>query len=322
MISRFVVSAICLIFVGLASSASAQQFEYKDYQVKRGDTLWDISRAHIEDPFQWPLIWRENQKINDPDLIYPGQWIRIPVRVLGPAEEAVKQVPVETPEAPKAVIKPPMEEERLVGPDIRVASGYISKTVPYEGEISGSPSARALFGTGDEVYIKSAQPVTVGQKFYVIRNTGSVKHPVNGDWLGYLVSVVGVLEVEKVGDEKVTARVSASFDAMKTGDVLDAYYEMEPLVLDDPPRKPQIEGAVVASRYFRVLNGMFDVVYIDKGKDDGLLAGDALMTVARGSEDRPNGLMRIINMRDTTSTAVLVNNDVEVRSGDRVSGLK
>jgi hypothetical protein len=321
MISRFIVSAICLISVGLASAASAQQFEYKDYQVQRGDTLWDISRAHIEDPFQWPLIWRENQRINDPDRIYPGQWIRIPVRVLGPEEQALRQVPVERPEAPKAVERP-AEEERLIGRDILAASGYISKTVPYEGEITGSPTARAMFGKDDEVYIKSARPAAKGDRFYVIRNTGSVKHPVTGDWLGYLVNLLGVLEVEKVDADVVTARVTETFDAVRTGDVLDAYYDMEPLVLSEPPRMPQVEGAVVASKYFRVLNGMFDVVYLDRGRDDGLLAGDMLRTLAPGTQDRPNGLMRIISLRETTSTAVLVRSDVEVRAGDRVSGLK
>jgi nucleoid-associated protein YgaU len=46
------------------------------YQVVRGDNLWDISKkpAIYNDPYQWPLIYKANQsKINDADLIYPGQ---------------------------------------------------------------------------------------------------------------------------------------------------------------------------------------------------------------------------------------------------------
>jgi hypothetical protein len=79
---------------------------------------------------------------------------------------------------------------------------------------------------------------------------------------------------------------------------------------------------VVASKYFRILNGIFDVVYIDRGRDDGLLMGDVLMTVVPGTEDRPNGLLRIINPRESTSSAVVLKNNTQVSKGDRVSGVK
>ena len=48
----------------------------RSYTVSRGDTLWGISASSVgyNDPYQWPLIYRENaEKIEDPDLIYPGQ---------------------------------------------------------------------------------------------------------------------------------------------------------------------------------------------------------------------------------------------------------
>lgn len=50
------------------------------YTVVRGDTLWDISGSTLayNDPYQWPLIYRANQdKIDDADLIYPGQRLTI-----------------------------------------------------------------------------------------------------------------------------------------------------------------------------------------------------------------------------------------------------
>ncbi len=52
----------------------------RSYTVSRGDTLWDISASSVgyEDPYQWPLIYRENaDQIDDPDLIYPGQDLNI-----------------------------------------------------------------------------------------------------------------------------------------------------------------------------------------------------------------------------------------------------
>ena len=51
-----------------------------DYQVVRGDNLWNISgKADVySNPYQWPLIYKANKnKIKDADLIYPGQNLAI-----------------------------------------------------------------------------------------------------------------------------------------------------------------------------------------------------------------------------------------------------
>jgi hypothetical protein len=59
------------------------------YTVKKGDTLWDIAGATLGNPTQWPRIWKYNNRatvigitgrgIPDPDLIFPGQLLLIPV---------------------------------------------------------------------------------------------------------------------------------------------------------------------------------------------------------------------------------------------------
>jgi len=46
------------------------------YVVKEGDTLWDISKRFTGNPFNYPRIAGEN-RIADPDLIFPGQRIRL-----------------------------------------------------------------------------------------------------------------------------------------------------------------------------------------------------------------------------------------------------
>ncbi|MCL2599864.1 MAG: LysM peptidoglycan-binding domain-containing protein [Treponema sp.] len=47
------------------------------YQIRWGDTLWDIAAAFYRDPFQYPRIARHNN-IRDPNLILAGFSIRIP----------------------------------------------------------------------------------------------------------------------------------------------------------------------------------------------------------------------------------------------------
>ena len=59
------------------------------YIVKNGDTLWGISEKHLGSPYEWPRLWKHNNRksviaitgraISNPDLIYPGQKIALPI---------------------------------------------------------------------------------------------------------------------------------------------------------------------------------------------------------------------------------------------------
>ena len=49
------------------------------YSVVKGDCLWKISSVKYNTPYLWPAIWDANKSdINNPDLIYPGQVLKIP----------------------------------------------------------------------------------------------------------------------------------------------------------------------------------------------------------------------------------------------------
>ncbi len=56
--------------------------------IEKGDTLWDLCQEHLKDP----LRWRELSKYNDftnPNLIYPGEKLRIPVAMVKEMEDDV-----------------------------------------------------------------------------------------------------------------------------------------------------------------------------------------------------------------------------------------
>jgi nucleoid-associated protein YgaU len=60
-----------------APTAEEQQVQY--YEIQKGDTLWAIAKAHYGDGNKYHQIFEENREvIKDPDLIYPGQKIRMP----------------------------------------------------------------------------------------------------------------------------------------------------------------------------------------------------------------------------------------------------
>ncbi|MCX6565706.1 MAG: LysM peptidoglycan-binding domain-containing protein [Candidatus Aminicenantes bacterium] len=54
--------------------------------VVKGDTLNDICRAYLIDPANWPKIAAIN-RLPNPDLIYPGQKISVPVEYIGGFED-------------------------------------------------------------------------------------------------------------------------------------------------------------------------------------------------------------------------------------------
>ncbi|MBT8132129.1 MAG: peptidoglycan-binding protein LysM [Gammaproteobacteria bacterium] len=58
-------------------AAAEKDVEY--YTIERGDTLSKIAKRYYGDAMEYPRIFEANREvIKDPDLIYPGQKIRIP----------------------------------------------------------------------------------------------------------------------------------------------------------------------------------------------------------------------------------------------------
>ncbi len=69
--------------VAKVDPSGVQVKEQKDlkveiYEIKKGDTLWAIAQKFYGDGNKWKKIFEDNKEvIKDPDLIYPGQKIRI-----------------------------------------------------------------------------------------------------------------------------------------------------------------------------------------------------------------------------------------------------
>ncbi len=62
----------------LNAPSSEQKVEY--YEIQKGDTLWAIAKRFLGNGSKYPEIFEANREvIKDPDLIYPGQKIRIPL---------------------------------------------------------------------------------------------------------------------------------------------------------------------------------------------------------------------------------------------------
>jgi hypothetical protein len=308
----------------MPSLSSAQSAEFREYVVHGGDTLWGISGKELNDTFLWPQVWKENPSITNPDRIYPGQTIRIPLYLIQREkqdEAAVSTVSPErretltpevgtqttSPSAPKAETQEPerIVLEPLVGKNLLMASGYIANTVSAIGKIYGSPEKRNLFGNNDIVYVRSDRPLGIGDRFFVIRPGTLVKHPVSGKTLGYVVEIRGIAQITKFQYGETEAKIIQMFNDIETNDLLDTYYEIEPPLTTGTHRTPDIRGMVVASQSLKDVNGNHDIVYIDKGQKDGIEIGDVLQTLIIGEHTVPNSRIQVINYRETTATAIV-----------------
>jgi LysM repeat protein len=320
--------------------AFAQPQEYKDYEVKKGDTLWNISSREMSDPFSWPKIWKENPEIKNPDLIYPGQKIRLPQLYIQkeiipmpaplpperaiPAPEVKPKPQVKKEEIPVKI--KPAEKKYLVGKDILISSGYISDSIESRGQVIGSPPEKEVLGRTDYAYIRTLNPVRIGDRFYIVRPAGKVKHPETGAMMGYLIDVRGIASVVGKESGETKAEITTSYNDIAVGDLLFDYYEIDlPLqiavgdVQRENFRRPDITGFIVATKERRISSAQPDIVYIDKGTKSGIVPGDIFAMTARAKFNTPNGYLQVISAKESTSTAIIRKAHKEVSVGDRFS---
>ncbi|MDP1758338.1 MAG: LysM peptidoglycan-binding domain-containing protein, partial [Thermodesulfovibrionales bacterium] len=288
-----------LAFMVIAFSfltSSGQDMDYKEYKVLKGDTLWDISSKEIKDPFLWPKIWKENPDIKNPDRISPSQMIKIPLRLIQKeqAEEAAteKASAIQEPakiesakEEPKKLAEKkiePVKKNYLADENLILSSGYItdyiSKEIKSVGKVTGSPSGQTLFGNDDFIDIKANSNANTGEKFYIIRPIGMIRHPQTDKKIGHFIALVGIAEVIGMENGFTKAKITKAYGDIRVGDLLDTFHEVEPIIETDAPRKPAVSGFIIAAHQQVTITGAMDIVFIDKGSNDSLELGDILKT--------------------------------------------
>ncbi len=323
---------LCLAILSMAvAPAGAQEKPY--HIVEKGDTLWDISKRYFEDPFRWPQLWDKNRHIENPHLIYPGDVIRlVPEDVVIIESLPVKKL-AEKEEKKPAVVKKEEPEKRLtfVYPSM-ARSGFVTKKALDEsGVILRAKRKKLLLVKGDEVFVstadKDAQP---GQKFILYRKLDEVHHPVTGEYMGNIIENIGIIRIVVPG-EPAEALIEESFAEVEVGTRFLPYRELpEEVVVKEA--SATVRGVIVATLEGKQELAKYDIVYIDKGSNDGLEKGN-LLEIYREKETIQDplkekevqipselvGIALVIDTVDDTSTAIVVKSYREIRIGDSVN---
>jgi hypothetical protein len=309
------------------------------YIVKPGDTLSGIAQKLYGDAAKWPELLKANPQVTDPALIYPGDSLaaeagevytvssggkaepftgHAPLPVAPPQERAAA-VPVPA-NLPLEIVKPPL---RVSASRYRSA-GYISKELPG-GTIIGSVASRHSLVEGDEIIVD--QPADEGTAFTILRPMQQVYHPATGEYLGWILKVVGWADVTCRGEHSSRARLADTVDVVTIGDFVVPFDPGEALENDiiDSRKSPfclkkEFSGYIVATQEQKRTLVEGDIVFVDRGREDGVVTGDQFSVYEDWDREWPVefGVLQVIRVGEKTSTALVVRSDREIAVSDTV----
>ena len=244
---------------GLPLAARAQQPPTRPatHTVKRGDTLWDISKLYLGDPFLWPEIYRINSDlIEDPHWIYPGEVLKLPApadRVVAEAPPArVSPLAAPAPRAAAPIVPVPAPRDTTPPPapqqpvrTVRMGEYIASPWVDKQGGPSGSGSLlrnRDLSGiaSADHSRMNLYDPVLVAPPpgSNAPEHTRYLAYRLGPDIEGFgqIVMPTGVVEITRSAQngEAAIGRVVKLFDEMLQGQRLIPYDSAAALVAARP----------------------------------------------------------------------------------------
>lgn len=254
----------------------------KRYVVKKGDTLWGISNKFLNNPSYWPEIWDENQKVQNPHLIYPGDILhiyeggrrRIKMSDGGVVEKLVPQMRIERKGGgePISTLAPFLSWPRVVDEDI-------IRETPY---IVDARDAHMLIEKGQRVYIKNLNNSYKQDRYAVFRPGKTLYDPESQHALGREVVYNGYVDIKR-RDKVSTADVIDSKREIRPGDRLFSMLNEEQSLnatIIKPNKK--IRANIISLFDATMISGQAMVVTINKGARSGIKAGYTLGVYAPG----------------------------------------
>jgi hypothetical protein len=308
--------------------------------VVSGDTLWDVSEAYLGTPWVWPSVWQDNQDIENPHLIRPGDriWItRTEMRRVSEQEAARllagtpanQDVPASFEDDSGASLEPVAVPVTFPFHRMEAMGLVTAEQVEAASSIVDSPHDRVWFAQHDTVFVGLGQgEAREGEEFTIFRTASKVIHPETGQLFGYHVDVLGWARVTEPGPETSVAKIEQSYAEMRRGDRVLPRPRIDPEIEVRPARAP-VEGFIVFTPELRTQMASADVVYLDRGALDGLEVGNPLEVyrpgrpvndVERESQvETPDWVIArllVVAAREDSAVALVTHSTKELERGD------
>lgn len=293
--------------------------------VRPGDTLWDIARMYLNDPFLWPEIFRLNPDlIGDPARIYPSERLRIPGAGEGPLAGQPRRDPERTIFFPQetgaqremgALIRPAgTADVPVLTPGDFFGAGLLAQEqeVAAVGRVEEvlSPSVVAI-GTGPQIHlydkifvaVADGRAVQVGDRMHLFREGRRVKP------YGRVFTSTGLATVAAVDGGTATLVVVRMYDAISPGDLVvpAGRFPVPAGVLPQPGTG--LDGEIIAFASTNPLQSTEDVVFVNVGGQAGVVEGDEFVAYLRPERKRgwtrPEvevARLQVVRVTDRTAT--------------------
>jgi hypothetical protein len=226
---------------------------------------------------------------------------------------------------------------RPKGPAVLRNSFVTENQLDASGTVTGAFEEKMILVTGDRIYGKFKDPasVKVGDKYSIYRTEGRLHNPVTNRSAGWKTVILASARVTAVEPGKAaTLVITYVNDGVERGDKLGADVGDVRRPLFVRPNRTAVDGVVIGVQPAIVTGAAeFNVVYLDKGKADGVDVGNTFEVVRAGDPynqpiDRPlnvPGLPRevighlvVFDAQDRASTAYVRRSITELLIGDHV----
>lgn len=317
---KHIITLLCTLGMVISMPAMAKKLTLRpdapeQYVVKKGDTLWSISRKYLYSPWQWPQLWGSNRsQIKNPQKIYPGQILtlryvngqprlgfvdnNIPTIKLNPQVRDIA--------AGYGISTINVDYYRIFTQHPQVIDQLKTKNAP---KLVNGPDNRLIYSSGDRVY---ADRMLEPGRYLVYRADRDVVDPDTHKYLGQLVRFTGevatlanknsALQERSAKDEselpkgeyytrlhpliKVPTRTAQPLIVTKVvSEITDGNYLLKITDERDPfqmmPHAPtkQIQGKVVSIMDGVQEAGTFQTIILNLGTKDGIDKGTVVSLV-------------------------------------------
>ena len=217
-------------------------------------------------------------------------------------------------------------------PALAFSSGSIQQSTPQDGFVNvitgdnQTTGDRMILGSGGTtLYLRLKNPgdVTPGDLFTIYKRPRKVFHPITGQYLGYLVNRLAVVQVTQIDKDLTTVQIMRAYAAVSKGDpVMKFVLPTDEGAVGDQPSASDVEGQVVDFQSNMGIMNMVaqgNIIYLDRGREDGIRSGDRMDIVRFGGNlpQRVVGELKILSMEDRTSTALITKSTSRILKGDR-----